>query len=218
MEVRGYLSKHDKKRPRNLYFPWPCGCFAYSIGCKKLIESPFSHGTNVPCCHNDLLTGEEIQNDHRVNIGDIPEAVKLFFPAASFSIKIQLPESHSPAYSAESSRSVLQGAQGRIRAGPDALRPSPAYAVYFRIGVIAYNLFLGFRRLACPETWGRHTIATFRWKLVQVAGRIVHHAGQVILKLAVEADLLSGHFYVGLSFFLKFIDHSCKPCYSLSRR
>jgi hypothetical protein len=65
---------------------------------------------------------------------------------------------------------------------------SHANAVYFRIGVIAYNLFLGFRRLACPETWGRHTIATFRWKLVQIAGRIVHHAGQVILKLAVEVD------------------------------
>lgn len=68
---------------------------------------------------------------------------------------------------------------------------SHANAVYFRIGIIAYNLFLGFRRLACPEAWGRHTIATFRWKLVQIAGRIVHHAGQVVLKLAVEADLLN---------------------------
>jgi hypothetical protein len=68
---------------------------------------------------------------------------------------------------------------------------SHANAVYFRTGVIAYNLFLGFRRLACPEAWGRHTIATFRWKLVQIAGRIVHHAGRVILKLAVEADLLA---------------------------
>lgn len=65
-----------------------------------------------------------------------------------------------------------------------------ANAVYFRIGVIAYNLFLGFKRLACPEAWGRHTMTTFRWKLVQIAGRIVRHAGRVILKLAVEADLL----------------------------
>lgn len=68
---------------------------------------------------------------------------------------------------------------------------SHANAVYFRIGVIAYNLFLGFRRLACPSAWGRHTISTFRWKLVQIAGRIVRHAGQVVLKLAVEADLLT---------------------------
>jgi hypothetical protein len=66
-----------------------------------------------------------------------------------------------------------------------------ANAVYFRIGVIAYNLFIGFRRLACPEAWGRHTIMTFRWKLVQIAGRIVRHAGQVVLKLAVDADLFT---------------------------
>jgi hypothetical protein len=68
---------------------------------------------------------------------------------------------------------------------------SHANAAYFRIGVIAYNLFIGFKRLACPEAWGRHTIATFRWKLVQIAGRIVRHGGQVILKLAVETNLLA---------------------------
>jgi hypothetical protein len=66
-----------------------------------------------------------------------------------------------------------------------------ANAVYFRIGVIAYNLFVGFRRLTCPAAWGRHTIATFRWKFVQIAGRIVRHAGQVVLKLAAETDLLT---------------------------
>lgn len=65
---------------------------------------------------------------------------------------------------------------------------SYANAVYFRIGVIAYNLFLGFKRLSCIETWARHTMSTFRWKLVQIAGRIVHHAGRVILKLAVGDD------------------------------
>jgi len=65
-----------------------------------------------------------------------------------------------------------------------------AHAVFFRIGVIAYNLFLGFKRLACPEAFWHHTVATFRWKLIQVAGRIVHHAGQVILKLALDAKKL----------------------------
>jgi len=66
-----------------------------------------------------------------------------------------------------------------------------ANAVFFRIGVIAYNLFIGFKRLSCPEGWVHHTIATFRWKMVQVAGRIVRHAGQVILKLVVDAERLS---------------------------
>jgi hypothetical protein len=67
---------------------------------------------------------------------------------------------------------------------------SYANAVFFRIGVIAYNLFIGFKRLACPESWVKQTIATFRWKMVQVAGRIVKHAGEVILKLMIDLEKL----------------------------
>jgi hypothetical protein len=63
-------------------------------------------------------------------------------------------------------------------------------AVFFRIGVIAYNLFIGFKRLTCPESWARHTIATFRWKIVQVAGRIVKHAGEMVLKLMMDVEKL----------------------------
>lgn len=70
-----------------------------------------------------------------------------------------------------------------------------ANAVFFRIGIIAYNLFIGFKRLSCPESWQRHTISTFRWKMVQIAGRIIRHAGQTILKLAIsikKLELLKG--------------------------
>jgi hypothetical protein len=63
-----------------------------------------------------------------------------------------------------------------------------ANAVFFRIGVIAYNLFIGFKRLSCPELWIKHTIATFRWKMIQVAGRIIRHAGSVILKLSTDIE------------------------------
>lgn len=65
-----------------------------------------------------------------------------------------------------------------------------ANAVFFRIGVIAYNLFIGFKRLSCPETWLKHTIATFRWKMIQIAGRIVKHSGSIILKLAADLEKL----------------------------
>jgi len=65
-----------------------------------------------------------------------------------------------------------------------------ANAVFFRIGVIAYNLFIGFKRLSCPESWIKHTIATFRWKMVQVAGRVVRHSKSIILKLAVDIEKL----------------------------
>jgi hypothetical protein len=67
---------------------------------------------------------------------------------------------------------------------------SYANAVFFRIGVIAYNLFIGFKRLTCPESWVKQTIATFRWKIVQVAGRIVKHAGGVVLKLMIDLEKL----------------------------
>ena len=67
---------------------------------------------------------------------------------------------------------------------------SHANAVYFRIGVIAYNLFIGFKRLSCPESWMKHTMATFRWKMVQVAGRIVSHAGKTVLKLLMDLEKL----------------------------
>lgn len=65
-----------------------------------------------------------------------------------------------------------------------------ANAVFFRLGVISYNLFIGFKRLSCPEGWLRHTIATFRWKLIQTAGRIINHAGSTILKLAAGIEKL----------------------------
>ncbi len=67
---------------------------------------------------------------------------------------------------------------------------SYANAVFFRIGVIAYNLFIGFKRLSCPASWMKHTIATFRWKMLQVAGRIVKHAGEVVLKLMIDLEKL----------------------------
>jgi len=67
---------------------------------------------------------------------------------------------------------------------------SYANAVFLRIGVIAYNLFIGFKRLSCPASWMKQTIATFRWKMVQVAGRIVKHAGGVVLKLMIDLEKL----------------------------
>ena len=67
---------------------------------------------------------------------------------------------------------------------------SYANAVFFRIGVIAYNLFIGFKRLSCPESWMKQTIATFRWEMVQIAGRIVKHAGKTVLKLMIDLEKL----------------------------
>ena len=63
-----------------------------------------------------------------------------------------------------------------------------ANAIFFRIGVIAYNLFIGFKLNVCPKMCQSETIGTFRWRLIQVAGRIVRHAGRMILRLSVDAQ------------------------------
>jgi len=58
-----------------------------------------------------------------------------------------------------------------------------ANAVFFRIGVLAYNLFRMFELVILPEDWRRHQIRTVRWRLYQVAGKVVRHAGQLYLKV-----------------------------------
>jgi hypothetical protein len=62
-----------------------------------------------------------------------------------------------------------------------------ANAVFFRLGVIAYNLFKLFQMKTLPSEWGKHTIQTIRWKLYQTAAKIVKHAGQLFMKIK-EAD------------------------------
>jgi hypothetical protein len=58
-----------------------------------------------------------------------------------------------------------------------------ANAVFFRIGVLAYNLFVLFKLLALPQAWSRCQVRTVRWRLYQMAGKVVRHAGAVILKV-----------------------------------
>ncbi len=68
---------------------------------------------------------------------------------------------------------------------------SYANAVFFRIGVIAYNLFQALKLLGLPAWWRTATIATVRWRLYQVAARVVYHARQVVLRLATSADKIN---------------------------
>lgn len=60
---------------------------------------------------------------------------------------------------------------------------SYANAVFFRIGVIAYSLFLGMKLLALPPWYRTTTISTIRWQLYQLAGMAVRHAHQLLFKL-----------------------------------
>ncbi len=58
-----------------------------------------------------------------------------------------------------------------------------ANAAFFRIGVIAYNVFVLFKMDALPSDWARHQVQTIRWRLYQTAGKIVDHARKLALKV-----------------------------------
>ena len=58
-----------------------------------------------------------------------------------------------------------------------------ANAVFFRIGVMAYNLFKLFKIAAIPTEWAKHTVQTIRWKFYQTAGKLVMHAGKLWFKV-----------------------------------
>ncbi|CAL1242031.1 transposase [Candidatus Methylocalor cossyra] len=58
-----------------------------------------------------------------------------------------------------------------------------ANAVFFRLGVLAYNLCQGFKRWALQKEWRRYQVQTLRWRLYQIAGKVVRHAGRVYLKV-----------------------------------
>lgn len=59
-----------------------------------------------------------------------------------------------------------------------------ANAVFFRIGALAYNLFQLFKRWTLPRGWLHHQVDTLRWRLYQTAGKVVTHAGAIILKVS----------------------------------
>jgi hypothetical protein len=59
-----------------------------------------------------------------------------------------------------------------------------ANAVFFRIGVVAYNVYRLFILKTLNQSWHRHQVQTVRWRLYQVAGKIVLHGGQVFLKVS----------------------------------
>lgn len=58
-----------------------------------------------------------------------------------------------------------------------------ANELWFLVGILAYNVFQAIKLLVLPETWSRKKIATIRWQLIQIPGKLVYHARQYKLKL-----------------------------------
>ena len=63
-----------------------------------------------------------------------------------------------------------------------------ANAIFFRLGVIAYNISLMFKLDVLPDSWQRYQIRTVRWQLFQIAGKVINSGRYVRLKIR-EAHL-----------------------------
>ncbi len=56
--------------------------------------------------------------------------------------------------------------------------------VWFGIGILAYNLFVASKTFLFPQSWRHKTIETIRWQFIQIAGRVITHAREVILRVS----------------------------------
>ena len=63
-----------------------------------------------------------------------------------------------------------------------------ANALYFAIGVLAYNLAQLLKRQVLPEAYRQVTVRTLRWKVYRLAGKLVRHARTWILQVKAEAE------------------------------
>jgi hypothetical protein len=61
-----------------------------------------------------------------------------------------------------------------------------ANAAWFRIGAMAYNLFLLQQAFGLPPELLHVTVGTVRWRLYQTAARLVRHARRLVLKVATD--------------------------------
>ena len=59
-----------------------------------------------------------------------------------------------------------------------------ANAVFFAVGALTYNLYLGFRSQALGSGGERSQVQTVRWRLFQTAGKIVRHGRRMFLKIS----------------------------------
>lgn len=61
-----------------------------------------------------------------------------------------------------------------------------ANAAFFRIGVIAHNLFVLFKHSALGGHWQHHQVVTVRWRLFHLPGKLVRRARTLVLKITAE--------------------------------
>ena len=66
-----------------------------------------------------------------------------------------------------------------------------ANALFFAIGVLAYNLGVLLKAELLPAEYRHSTVQTLRWKLYRLAGKLVRHGRQWFLKVRTESEKLA---------------------------
>jgi len=61
-----------------------------------------------------------------------------------------------------------------------------ADSVWLELGILAHNLTVGVKRLLLGGEWATKTIATLRWQLISIAGKLVRHGRWLYLKVAAD--------------------------------
>lgn len=63
--------------------------------------------------------------------------------------------------------------------------------LWFSLAVLIYNLFQCLKNTILPSSWRHKKIATLRWQLIQIPGRLVYHARQWTLNVgAISHDIV----------------------------
>lgn len=66
-----------------------------------------------------------------------------------------------------------------------------ASALFFAIGVLAYNLGVLLKAEVLPEQYRHSTVQTLRWQIYRLAGKLVRHGRQWILKVRTDSEKLA---------------------------
>ncbi len=66
-----------------------------------------------------------------------------------------------------------------------------ADALFFGIGVLAYNLGFVLKAEVLPAEYRHRTVQTLRWQLYRFAGKLVRHGRQRFLKVRTEGEKLA---------------------------
>ncbi|GAB6182325.1 hypothetical protein JCM13991_00660 [Thermodesulfovibrio hydrogeniphilus] len=61
-------------------------------------------------------------------------------------------------------------------------------AMWFCLGVLAYNVFVLKRELILPQEYKNKTISTIRWFFIEIAGKMVKHGRRLWLHVSTTVE------------------------------